>query len=243
MGGPALGGPLTAGSGGGQLETAGGEVRPAARVVPGSIGLLGGTFDPVHLGHLAIAEEAREALGLETVLFVPAGIPPHKPGRPVTVTHHRVAMVELAIADNPAFRLSRIEVDRPGPSWTVDTVAALAAGEREAGRQPDLTLILSVESYRGLPTWREPARLVEQCRLAVVPREGYQAPGAAWLAEHLPGVAVRVIHLEGPRLRISATEVRARVAAGRSIRYLVPDAVRGYIEDHAIYEDELWRKN
>jgi nicotinate-nucleotide adenylyltransferase len=204
---------------------------------------MGGTFDPIHIGHLAAAEEVREALGLERVVFMPAGIPPHKPGRIVTPPADRIAMVELAIAENDAFELSRIEVDRAGPSYTLDTVDELVAAERDAGRDPDLTVILSAESFRGLPTWHDPERLLGACRIAVVPRGGFAPPGRAWLDEHFPGVDARVEFLDAPRLRLSATEIRARVAAGRSVRYLVPDAVRRYIEDHGLYQSELWRKN
>jgi nicotinate-nucleotide adenylyltransferase len=212
-------------------------------VVRGSIGLLGGTFDPIHHGHLVIAEEVREALGLERVLFVPAGIPPHKPGRPITPAEDRVAMVELAIAGNPTFELSRLEVDRPGPSYAVDTLELLAAQVRADGREPDITFILSAEAFVELPTWRDPARLLSLCRMAVVPRAGRGAPGAAWLHEHIPGQEDRVLFLDGPNVDLSATRIRARVAAGRSIRYLVPDAVMAYIADHALYQAESWRND
>jgi nicotinate-nucleotide adenylyltransferase len=194
-----------------------------------AIGVMGGTFDPIHVGHLAIGEEAREALALDVVLFVPAGEPPHKPAGSVTSVEHRLAMVELAIADNPAFELSRIEVDRPGPSYTVDTVEALA---RDAD---DLILILSAETFAELPSWHEPERLFGAARMAVVPREGYPAPDPAWLAEAFPGRESGVVYLEGPRLGLSSTAIRARVATGRSIRYLVPDMVRAYIADKQLY--------
>ena len=221
----------------------GGQDRQPAPVRAGSVAVMGGTFDPIHVGHLAAAEEARETLGLERILFMPAGVPPHKPDRVITKPEHRVAMVELAIRDNPAFELSRLEIDRTGPSYTVDTVELLAAQARKAGLEPDVTVILSAESFRGLPTWSEPERLLRQCRLAIVPRDGFPTPGRAWVEEHFPGFEDRVSFLESPRLKLSATEIRERVAAGRSIRYLVPDAVIRYIEDHALYRDELWRKN
>jgi len=194
-----------------------------------AIGVMGGTFDPIHLGHLAIGEEAREALELDVVLFVPAGEPPHKPAASVTSVEHRLAMVDLAIADNPSFELSRIEVDRPGPSYTVDTLEALA---RDAD---DLVLILSAETFAELPFWHEPERLFDAARMAVVPREGYPAPDPAWLAKAFPGREARVAYLEGPRLGLSSTAIRARVAAGRSIRYLVPDMVEAYIADKQLY--------
>ena len=196
---------------------------------PRALGVMGGTFDPVHLGHLAVAEEAREVLGLERILFIPAGQPPHKPAGEVSAVEHRIAMVELAIADNPAFELSRVEVDRPGPSYTVDTVERLAAdGDR-------LTVILSAETFAELPTWHEPERLFEAARVAVAPRWGYPAPDPGWLAAAFPGREDRVSYLEGPRLGVSSTALRARVAAGRSIRYLVPAPVAAYIAANNLY--------
>jgi nicotinate-nucleotide adenylyltransferase len=194
-----------------------------------AIGLMGGTFDPIHVGHLVIAEEAREALSLARMLFVPAARPPHKPAGEVTGVEHRLAMVELAIADNAAFELSRVEVDRAGPSYTVDTVEQLAA-------ESDVTMILSAETFHELPTWHEPDRLFAAARVAVVPREGYPAPDPVWLAAAFPGREDRVIYLDAPHLGVSSTDIRARVAAGRSIRYLVPAAVEAYITAHNLYQ-------
>ena len=199
---------------------------------PQHLGVMGGTFDPIHLGHLAVAEEAREVLALDRILFVPAGQPPHKPAAEVGPIEHRLAMVELAIADNAAFELSSIEIDRPGPSYTVDTLERLAAdGNR-------LTVILSAETFAELPTWHEPERLFEAARVAVAPRWGYPAPDPGWLAATFPGREDRVSYLEGPRLGVSSTALRARVAAGRSIRYLVPGAVAAYIAAHRLYRTD-----
>jgi nicotinate-nucleotide adenylyltransferase len=217
MGGRALGGE--------PLSTVGSEA--ASR----NLGIMGGTFDPIHLGHLAVAEEAREVLGLDRILFVPAGQPPHKAALDVSRIEHRVAMVELAIADNPGFELSRIEVDRPGPSYTVDTLEALGAGGDR------LTVILSAETFAELPTWHEPGRLFEAARVAVAPRWGYPAPDPGWLATTFPGREDRVSYLEGPRLGVSSTALRARIAAGRSIRYLVPQPVAAYIAAHNLYTE------
>jgi nicotinate-nucleotide adenylyltransferase len=205
-------------------------VAPPAPVVPGSLGIMGGTFDPIHHGHLAIAEEAREALGLEQVLFVPAGSPPHKPGRPVTPGAHRLAMVELAIAGNPSFAASRLEIDRDGPSYTADTLEAM----RSDGHR-DLWFILSSEALAGLPGWHRPDRVLELARLAVVPRGGATTPDAAWIVERFPGRADRFAFLSGPLLPISGSVVRRRAAAGRSIRYLVPEPVARYVADHHLY--------
>jgi nicotinate-nucleotide adenylyltransferase len=209
-------------------------VTPARPERAGSIGVMGGAFDPIHVGHLAVAEEAREVLGIETVLFVPTGAPPHR-ARAVASAVHRLAMTSLAIAGNPAFHVSRIEVDRAGPSFTLDTLALLAQTERSAGRQPDLILILSAETLDDLPTWHEPRRILELARLAVAPRVGHATPDRAWLTAHFPGLEDRVTYLEGPRLGVSSTAIRERLAAERSIRYLVPEPVIGYIEEHALY--------
>ena len=218
-----------------------------------SIGVMGGTFDPIHLGHLAVAEEAREALGLDRILFVPAGLPPHKPHGAVASTEDRVAMVQLAIAGNPAFALSRVDVDRAGPSYTIETMALLrlalaiedivgpdagtgvGTGAGTASDVIRLTLIMSTETLAGLPGWREPRRLLEECRVAVVPREGHAAPTPSWLSEQFPGLEDQFDLLEGPRLGISSTAIRERIAAGRSIRYLVPEAVQQHIADHHLY--------
>jgi nicotinate-nucleotide adenylyltransferase len=196
-----------------------------------AIGIMGGTFDPIHVGHLAVAEEAREALSLDRVLFVPAGQPPHKPRGLVTAVGHRAAMVGLAIADNPAFELARIEIEREGPSFTVDTIEQLARVHPDS----KLHLLVSAETFAELPTWHEPERLFEAARVAVVPRAGYPAPDPAWLAKAFPGREDRVDFLDGPRLGLSSTTLRGRVAAGRSIRYLVPAAVAAYIAQHQLY--------
>jgi nicotinate-nucleotide adenylyltransferase len=206
-------------------------------VTRGAIGILGGTFDPIHIAHLAIAEEAREALGLNKVLFMPAAMPPHKVDRPVSDPAHRLALLELAIADNPAFEASRIELDRSGPSYTVDTLETLVA------EPADPVLIMSAEAFRDLRTWRRPERILELARIAVVPRDGFPDANRAFLAEHFPGFEDRATFLAGPRLRLSASELRDRAANGRSLRYLVPDAVAAYIGDHALYSDPIWRKN
>ncbi|MCU0484103.1 MAG: nicotinate-nicotinamide nucleotide adenylyltransferase, partial [Chloroflexi bacterium] len=194
---------------------AAGPIAGPVAPVAGRVGILGGTFDPVHLGHLAVAEEAREVLGLETVLFIPAGDPPHKPAAAVSDARHRAAMVELAISPNTAFRRSRIEVERPGPSWTVLTLAALRDEAAAAGLPFEPWLILSVEAVLGLEGWREPDRVLAMCRLAVAPRAGTSANGRDWLAARFPEAAAGAVFLDRPHLGVSGTEIRARVAAGR----------------------------
>jgi nicotinate-nucleotide adenylyltransferase len=210
--------------------------RPRA-IVPGSLGVFGGTFDPIHVAHLAVAEEAAEALGLERILFIPAGQPPHKPRLAITAAADRVAMVELAIAGNDRFSVDRRELERDGPSYTVDTLQDLRETRLAEGSSPELTLVLSAEAFLGLMTWREPRRVIELARVAVAPRDGYPDAGPAYLEAHLPDLADRATFLDGPRLRLSASELRARASAGRSLRYLVPDAVAAYIGDHGLYQN------
>jgi len=196
---------------------------------------MGGTFDPIHLGHLAIAAHVQATLGLERILFIPAARPPHKRQASVTPIEDRIEMVRLAIDDRAGFELSLIEVGRPGPSYTADTVTTIAADQRAAARTPDLTLILSDETFRDLPGWHEPEQLLAACRIAVVQRPGYAAPDRSWLAAQAPGAADRVDFLEGPRLDISSTSIRKLVAEGRSIRGLVPPAVDRYVAEHHLY--------
>ena len=202
----------------------------------GGWGVLGGTFDPVHCAHLAIAEHTRDALGLAGVLFVPARVPPHKIGREITPIADRIAMVEHAIADNPAFHVSRIEADRDGPNYTVDTIERLLADPPKPWNPTaGLIFILSVEALLGMETWHAPEALLRSCRLAVVPRRGYPVEPVAWVAEHFPGFEDRVIALDSPDLGHSASAIRAQVAAGQSVRYLVPPEVEAYILVHGLY--------
>jgi len=201
----------------------------------GATGVLGGTFDPPHLGHLAIADDVRERLRLARVLFVPAGSPPHKTSVPVTPAMDRLHMVELAIRGNDAFGVSQIELDREGPSYSADTVEQLVA-EADADRSDDrFVLIVSGEALTALPTWHDPDRLLRSCHVAVVDRPGFRTPGRPWVGEHFPGLEDRILFVTGPGLCHSSSDIRARVAEGRSIRYLVPTAVADYIEEHRLY--------
>jgi nicotinate-nucleotide adenylyltransferase len=201
------------------------------------LGVFGGTFDPIHVAHLAVAEAARDALGLERVLFVPNRQPPHKPDQVVTPAADRVAMVRAANAGNPAFVVSTIELHREGPSYTSHTLEALRSERLAAGQPGELALILSVEALAEFATWHEPARVLELAQLVVAPRDGYPDITSERIAALVPGAAARVVTLDGPRMRLSASGIRARAAAGRSIRYLVPDAVATYIGDHGLYTD------
>jgi nicotinate-nucleotide adenylyltransferase len=201
----------------------------------GSIGILGGTFDPFHDGHLGLARAARDQLGLERILVVPAAVPPHKQGRPISPAAVRLAMVAAGIAGEPRLEASRIELDRDGPSWTVDTVAMLADEERAAGREPDLTVILSAESFAGLATWHEPERLLDLARIAVAPRAGHPLPDAASIGAAYPGRDGRIVVFDGPQVDVSASEVRRRVAAARSLVGLVPPGVAEVIAADRLY--------
>ena len=197
-------------------------------------GVLGGTFDPIHHAHLAIAEQVREQLSLAGVLFVPAGQTVHKDVASVSPAEHRRRMLELAVEGNPGFAVDAREIERGGPSYTVFTLAELAA------EWPDREwhFIVSAEAARQLPTWREPQRILELARIVVVPRLGYAMPDRDWLAERLAGRADRFLFADAPALGHSASDIRARVAAGRSIRYLVPDAVAAYIVQHGLYREQ-----
>ena len=206
-------------------------------VVPGSIGMFGGTFDPIHVAHLAVAQAAAETIGLECVVFVPAGQPPHKLDSVIAPAEDRLAMVRLAIEGNDRFSVDSLEIERAGPSYTVDTLEAMRARRTTEDSAPDLALIVSVEAYRQLPTWRDPQRIVELARIVVAPREGYADADPAALAV-IPGGPERTVFLDKPRLRLSASELRSWASEGRSLRYLVPDAVAAYIGDHGLYRNQ-----
>ncbi len=192
---------------------------------------MGGTFDPIHYGHLVVAEEVWFRLKLDKVLFVPAAQPPHKLGRVVTPAVHRLEMVKLAVQGNPHFDVSSLEIERPGPSYTVDTLAQLR-GSMEP--EDDLWLIIGMDSLVELPTWRQPERILQLARLAVVPRPGYGA-NLHELEKLLPGISQRVSLIPTPELSISAENLRARVAEGYPIKYQLPEAVEDYIYQVGLY--------
>lgn len=195
-------------------------------------GVFGGTFDPVHNGHLMMADEARVRLDLAKVLFIPAGQPWLKADSAVSAVEHRVRMVLLAIADNTCFSLSRLEVDRQGPSYTVDTLAGIKAQGKDGD---ELFFILGWDSLNDLPRWREPERLVTLCRLVAIPRPGCQPPDLEALGAVIHGLAQRVILLDKPVVDISASDIRRRVAGGEPIDNLVPAPVAEYIRKNKLY--------
>jgi len=197
-----------------------------------NIGVLGGTFDPIHMGHLILAEEVRARLNLAEILFVPAGQPWLKGSSPISSARHRVEMVRLAIADEPYFKLSAIEIERSGPTYTVDTIAELKA---QLGAGDELFFILGWDSLADLPRWWQPSRLVAMCCLVVVPRPGYPAPDLKALEAGIPGLSQRVTLMDKPEIDISASAIRERVAQGLSIHHLVPEPVGEYIKQHKLY--------
>lgn len=205
-------------------------------IVAQQIGVLGGTFDPVHFAHLRLAVEAREQLGLDRVLFVLAPRPWRKAGRAITPVERRLAMLRLAIENNDSLALSTVEIARAGPTYTVETLAALQA---EFGAGTGLHFILGADALRDLPQWREPQGILALSKLAVAKRPGRRLPSLTMLETLIPGISDRIESIVLPQLAISSTELRHRAAAGRSLRYLVPDAVAAYIERHNLYTSSL----
>jgi len=198
------------------------------------IGVLGGTFDPIHYGHLVIAEDARACLRLRRVLFVPAHHPPHKPDSTYSSFEHRVRMTELGIAGNPSFELSLIEMRREGPSYTVDTLRDLQA---ELRAEAELYFIVGMDSLGNLMEWHKPAELLTLCRLVVAERAGYRVDLPA-LKKALPGLKSRLELIDTPELSISSTDLQRRVRLGLPIRYQVPPAVVRYVHEHRLYLDD-----
>lgn len=196
------------------------------------LGLLGGTFDPIHCGHLVIAEEARARLNLPEVRFIPAGQPPHKRGQMVTPATDRLNMVKLAIAGNPAFTVSTIELERDGLSYTVDTLTEL---QRQEGHDCALYFIVGGDALVDLLTWRAPDRLLEICTLVAVRRPDVEPADLADLQRRLPALAQRLIVLDGPQFAVSGTELRRRIREGLPIRYQLPEAVWTYIAGRGLY--------
>jgi nicotinate-nucleotide adenylyltransferase len=198
------------------------------------IGVLGGTFDPIHLGHLIVAEDIRHKLGLREVLFVPAGRPwlKLKEEKPISAAEHRLAMVRLAVASNPYFKVSTLEIDRPGLSYSIDTVLELKA---KLGAGAEIYFIVGPDALAELPRWKDPGRLVEICQVVGIGRPGHAQTDLHTLESSIPGVSQRIMLMDVPQIDIGATEIRKRVAQGLSIRYLVPEAVEKYIVHHKLY--------
>jgi nicotinate-nucleotide adenylyltransferase len=197
------------------------------------IGIVGGTFDPPHYAHLILAEHARDELQLDLVLFVPAGVPPHKDSTRTSIDH-RLAMLELAIGDNPAFHISRVDIDRPPPHYSVDMVRLIASQYPNS----QFRFIIGEDSFLDLPTWKTPLQIVERgnVKIAVMNRPGIEGELDRHLHdETLPGLAEHIIILSSRMVEISSTEIVRRLRENRSVRYLLPDSVLGYIEQHRLY--------
>lgn len=203
------------------------------------LGLLGGTFDPIHYGHLLLAEECRHSLALDKVLFIPAGQPWLKAGQPLTTGVHRRRMVELAIADHPHFALWDGELLRPGPTYTVDTLAQL---QKEWSAVADFYFILGLDALESFHHWKDPERILQLVQLAVAARPGYTAAAGNDIIQELksryPEYADRITALTLPGAEISATEIRRRAAAGRSFRYHTPEPVAQYILENRLYQEQ-----
>lgn len=214
------------------------------------IGVIGGTFDPVHYGHLVIAEEVCAALELEQMVFVPSGQPPHKPDRVVTASVHRIAMLECAIADNPHFSLSRVDVDRPGPSYTVDTLRllreewkeregrAMPVGGVESMKPVALYFVIGWDSLEYLLSWFDPAGILTQLDYLVAvrrPRYNEDERYLETLEARLPGLRQRLLIVPAPQLDISSTDLRERASQGRPIKYQLPESVEQYIRENGLY--------
>ncbi len=195
------------------------------------LGVLGGTFDPVHRGHLALAGAARDELGLEQVLFVPAGQPWRKTGQEIGANEDRLAMLRLALEGDPSFQIATLELERSGASYTADTLEALAAPRRGDERY----FIVGQDALADLPNWVRPERILELARLAVARRPEVSAEALEEAQRRVPALRERVFRLKMPAVEVSATEIRERVRRGQPIRGMVPAAVEGYIREHRLY--------
>jgi nicotinate-nucleotide adenylyltransferase len=192
------------------------------------IGVLGGTFDPPHIGHLILAEQARHQLKLERIYWVPAGNPPHKQGMAITPALDRLEMVRLAIHDNATFILSEVDISRPGPHFTVDMLDLIAQQNPGA----ELHFLLGGDSLRDLPSWHAPHRLIQRAWLVVMQRPDYALSA---LEPAIPGISSRLKLVDTPLVSVSGSDIRQRVTNGYSIRYLVPPAVGDYILRNRLY--------
>jgi len=199
------------------------------------LGIYGGTFDPIHFGHLVLAEQCREQCRLDEVWFVPASQPPHKMGTSITSVKSRCEMVEFAISGHAQFRVSRIEVDRPGPSFTVTTLEELHAQDPTR----ELILLIGADSLNDLPTWRNPKRILELATIAAVNRGGMEISDVGELEQKLGTIVrERIQFVTMPEMEVSSFDIRRRVSEGKSIRYLVPRSVEVYVSQNHLYQSE-----
>ncbi len=188
-----------------------------------SIALFGGTFDPPHWGHLIIAEEIRDRLQLDYVVFIPAAIPPHKLGRHISAPEHRIEMLQIAVEEYPGFEVSAVELQREGVSYTVDTIRYFLDTVSE------VTLVIGADNARELHSWREYPEILDRARVVMVPRPGFDISGID------ESIISEIELIDAPLIEISSTDIRKRAASGRSYRLLVPNAVGRYIAENSLY--------
>jgi len=197
------------------------------------VGILGGTFDPIHIGHLIVAEEARYQLGLGRVIFLPAGKPYFKKDRIVSTKSDRLEMIKLGIKDNPLFEVSEIELAREGPTYSIDSIKRL---KKELGDNVQLCFLIGMDALADMHKWKHPAELIEICQVVGLTRAEYDAFDWAKIEGKMPGAMQKIKIIEVSKIGVSSTDVRMMVASGISVRYLVPDAVVRYIEEHKLYK-------
>lgn len=197
-----------------------------------NIGVLGGTFDPIHNGHLTVAATVREKLSLDEVIFVPAGQPWQKADRQVSPVADRLEMVRLAVDGRPGYGMSIVEASRPGNSYSLETLTEI---RHRLGDDDELYFVLGWDSLAQFPGWYAPERIIRLCRLVAVPRPGYPRPDVSAMEKALPGISARLVLLDEPHIDVSASQIRERVTAGQPISDLVPAAVAEYIEEHRLY--------
>lgn len=202
------------------------------KLVHQRVGLFGGTFDPPHVGHLILASEAQAQLELTRVLWTVTPDPPHKQDQTITPLEHRLAMVRLAIQDEPAFELSDIELNRPGPHYTVDTIKLLA----EENPTAEIVPIIGGDSLNDLPTWHKPKEIVYAAHWVGVMRRPGETPNLQALERDLPGISSKIHYVDAPLLEIASREIRNRAGTGKPFRYYLPESVYEYIEQHHLYQ-------
>lgn len=199
------------------------------------IGIMGGTFDPIHIGHLFIAEEVLNEVGLDKILFIPVGIPPHKQESKVTDSQHRLTMAQIAVSGNANFQVSRIEVDREGPSYTVDTINHL---KRIYNENTLFYFIIGTDAFFELDTWKNYKDLLKLVKLAVVTRVGYNNYALdEKIEDYKNRFLAEIIKVVIPKLEISSTDIKSRIRQGKTVKYIVPEGVEQYIKKHGLYKE------
>ena len=199
------------------------------------VGIMGGTFDPIHTGHLVTAEAVRDKLNLDEVLFIPSARPPHKLGKHITSPEHRLAMTVLATCFHQKFRVSTIEIMRNGPSYAVDTIDSL---KKEYENGTEFYFILGADAALELSTWHNAQELIEKCNFIAATREGTDIDIKAIEAQFPESAKGHILRVDTPKIEISSTDIRNKLKTGRSIKYLVPDTVEAYIRKERLYYDD-----